>query len=179
MPNGVLRPAIIALVALAGGAFPIGRGLAAPGSHPAETILQAPSRFEANQGRSDARVRFFTRGPGYTVLLENEEPVLRLLGGSVRMRVAGSSPSPSFRGTERQLGLSHHWPGNDPPGWWTGVPACVRVRSEKVFSGIDLVRDGNRREFLTKFAASGKTLIYWTFVGGSGAVTSNLAIAIR
>jgi len=37
-----------------------------------------PLSFEANQGQTDARVRFLARGGGYTIFLTDDEAVLTL-----------------------------------------------------------------------------------------------------
>jgi hypothetical protein len=40
-----------------------------------------PLSFELNAGQTDSRVKFLSRGPGYTVFLTNDEAVLALAGG--------------------------------------------------------------------------------------------------
>jgi hypothetical protein len=52
-----------------------------------QSVLDAPLRFEANQGQTDPRVRFVSRGPGYTMLLSASDAILNLRGGPVRMSV--------------------------------------------------------------------------------------------
>jgi Beta-propeller repeat/Abnormal spindle-like microcephaly-assoc'd, ASPM-SPD-2-Hydin len=49
-----------------------------------ENYGQIPLSFEPNAGQTDARVKFLSRGPGYTVFLTNDEAVLALSGGSKR-----------------------------------------------------------------------------------------------
>jgi hypothetical protein len=44
----------------------------------AENYCKLPLSFEANHGQSDPRVRFLSRGPGYTVLLTSDEAVFSL-----------------------------------------------------------------------------------------------------
>ena len=51
---------------------------AVPGA--ATTLARLPLQFEANRGQMDARVRFLSRGSGYTVLLTDTEAVLSLRG---------------------------------------------------------------------------------------------------
>jgi hypothetical protein len=43
-----------------------------------ESYGQLPLSFEANDGQTDARVKFLARGPGYTVFLTGDEAVLAL-----------------------------------------------------------------------------------------------------
>src|ERR1700691_2113791 len=43
---------------------------------------ELPLSFEPNAGQTDARVKFLSRGPGYTVFLSSDEAVLALSAGS-------------------------------------------------------------------------------------------------
>ena len=82
-----------------------------------EAYGKLPLGFEINQGQTDARVRFLSRGAGYTLFLTANEAVLSLAqnrGADVRdhntdskthgrstndvlrMRLAGSSPAPKL-----------------------------------------------------------------------------------
>ena len=45
-----------------------------------------PLSFEANQGQTDARVKFLSRGPGYTLFLTGEDVVLVLTGSKPEIR---------------------------------------------------------------------------------------------
>ena len=67
-----------------------------------------PLQFEANRGQTDARVKFLSRGPGYTLFLTNNEAVLSLRnaecrGGSAKCQAksgkckAGAGASPVTR----------------------------------------------------------------------------------
>jgi hypothetical protein len=57
-----------------------------------------PLSFEANQGQTDARVRFLARGGGYTIFLTDDEAVLTLRKSQPRMSRFGRF------GLPRQLG---------------------------------------------------------------------------
>src|SRR5688572_1604015 len=46
----------------------------------AESYGKLPLSFAANEGATDARVRFLSRGPGYTLFLTDSEAVLSLGG---------------------------------------------------------------------------------------------------
>src|SRR5262249_53493025 len=78
------------------------------------TYGKLPMRFEANEGQTDARVKFMARGAGYSVFLMGDEAVLQLRKGKsgdveaeerekrtadrsvesapLRMKLAGSNP---------------------------------------------------------------------------------------
>jgi hypothetical protein len=75
---------------------------AAPASKPAvadenkilETYGQLPLSFEPNAGQTDARVKFLSRGPGYTVFLTNDEAVLALSAGGSKRKSSASTALP-------------------------------------------------------------------------------------
>lgn len=74
-----------------------------------ESYGQLPLSFEANAGQTDRRVKFLSRGPGYTVFLTNDETVLALSAskkGGVKQekpRISGAEngalPMAAFRDT--------------------------------------------------------------------------------
>jgi hypothetical protein len=47
-----------------------------------ESYGQLPLSFEPNAGQTDSKVKFLSRGPGYTVFLTNDEAVLALSAGN-------------------------------------------------------------------------------------------------
>jgi hypothetical protein len=113
-----------------------------------------PLTFEANQGQTDARVRYLARGAGYTVFLTPGEAVLRLArrsdhgvkGAVLRMRMAGAATSPEIQ-PEGPVGTqSSYFIGSDPKAWRSGVPQFARVRYRNVYEGIDAVYYGNQRQ---------------------------------
>jgi hypothetical protein len=57
-----------------------------------------PLSFEANQGQTDARVRFMARGRGYTIFLTDDEAVLTLWKSSPGMSRLGKFGPPVRRG---------------------------------------------------------------------------------
>ena len=57
-----------------------------PAGKPAVSYAKLPLSFEANQGQTDARVKFLSRGPGYTLFLTGDEVALELQGSGVRIQ---------------------------------------------------------------------------------------------
>lgn len=114
--------------------------------------------FEANHGQFDARVRFASRGPGYTLLLTDDEAVIVLRGQAagdgaretsrIRLALAGAAPRRAV-GRERQPGVVNYLRGSNPAAWLTGIDTYERVRYESVYPGIDLVyyAVGSRHEY--------------------------------
>jgi hypothetical protein len=129
-----------------------------------------PLQFEANQGQTDDRVKFLSRGSGYLVFLTSEEAVLAVrpptgkVDGSaarkpglargdrksnsqpstvVRMKLVGANRSAQVRGVDELPGKSNYFRGNDPTKWRTNVPTYARVEYIQVLPGVDLVYYGN------------------------------------
>jgi hypothetical protein len=98
-------------------------------AHIEQAYGKLPMRFEANEGQTDARVKFIARGAGYSVFLTGAEAVLRLHkreGGSgrsaeeqtvekpvestaLRVRLAGSNPSGHVSGVGRLSATSNYF----------------------------------------------------------------------
>lgn len=140
-----------------------------------ESKLSAPSRqndiyahlplsFEANQGQTDSRVKFLSRGEGYALFLTSDEAVLALGKGTsgapsqrsgfarqaspavLRMSLAGINPRATVSGVDELPGKSNYFVGNDRAQWRTGIANYARVRYQGVYPGVDLVYYGNQRQ---------------------------------
>ncbi len=124
-----------------------------------------PLRFEPNQGQAnldpaDTRVRFVSRGAGYSLFLGSEGAILSLVsrdqparssvkGGATRiqslqMKLAGANPHTSLSAAGPLPGKSNYFIGNDAAKWRTGVPQFAQVRYDNVYPGINLVFYGNQ-----------------------------------
>src|SRR6266852_5342013 len=126
-----------------------------------------PLRFEANQGQADLRVKFLSRGSGYTLFLTSTEAVLALQKPSLtitaiqryvgntpgnrrtssavlRMKIGGANRIARIEGLESLPGKSSYFIGDDPAKWRTNVPTYAKVRYEVVYPGVDLVYYGNQ-----------------------------------
>lgn len=132
-----------------------------------------PLSFESNQGQTDPRVKFLSRGPGYEVFLTGDEAVLALskpharsaheeaahpaqastssaIGkvpprevSVLRVKLAGSNPNPRIEGVAPLAGKANYFIGSDPSNWVTGVSAFSRVKCHEVYPGIDLIYHGS------------------------------------
>jgi hypothetical protein len=149
-------------------------GNTAPGAtqaHFVEAYGKLPLSFEANQGQTDARVNFLSRGPGYTLFLTSDETVLvlrkpsavsnqlsvsgnseleprnwksetRYVSSVLRLKLIGTNPAAHASGLDELPGKSNYFLGNDPKKWRTNVPNYAKVKYENVYPGIDLVYYG-------------------------------------
>src|ERR1051326_3149667 len=131
--------------------------------HPPTHIagLQLPLSFEANQGQTDARVQFLSRGSDYTLFLSSHEALLRLHGhrrqnnGSlVKISFLHASQSAIAQGENELSGKANYFIGRDPAGWHTNVPTYAKVKYKAIYPGINLVYHGNRRQVEYDFILS-------------------------
>jgi uncharacterized protein (TIGR03437 family) len=105
----------------------------------------APVTFEANQGQTDAEVRFLARAPGYTAFFTPDRMVSTWQApGSetqahVEMRVVGADKDAASEPLEKQHRQSNYFLGNDPAKWQRHVPHYGKVKFKEVYNGIDLV----------------------------------------
>ena len=122
---------------------------------------QAPTlRFEANEGQTDPRVRFLSRGLGYTLFLTGNEALLTLQKGRTEteypnrvrpqaesvldMTFVSANPTPQVLGLNELAGRSNYFIGNDPKKWLRGIRSYARVRYQGVYPGVDLVFYGTQ-----------------------------------
>ncbi|GEM_PF-6338325 len=111
-----------------------------------------PLSFEVNDGQTDARVKFLSRGRSYSLFLTNDEAVLALSksrdgqGASLRMKLLGANAEPKVTGCDKLPGVVNYYIGNDPAKWRAGIATYAKVRFEKVYPGVDLVYYGNQRQ---------------------------------
>jgi hypothetical protein len=127
-----------------------------------------PLGFEANQGQTDARVKFISRGDGYTLFLTPDESVFSLRGSDSPAKLRLTDPSRRVLGTSHEsvlgirllnanhevtiLGTSNlsmktnYFIGNDSNRWRSNVPTYAKVRYEGIYPGIDLVCYGLQRQ---------------------------------
>jgi Beta-propeller repeat/HYDIN/CFA65/VesB-like, Ig-like domain len=141
-----------------------------------------PLAFEVNRGQSDSRVKFVSRGSGYTLFLTRNEAVLALRQSSVarsqlpkpatnngrrttddepktadvvlRMKLLGANPSSQVTGLDELPGKSNYFIGNNPKKWRTDVPNYARVEYKSIYPGVDLVYYGNHQQLEYDFVVA-------------------------
>ncbi len=113
-----------------------------------EAYGKLPLSFEANQGQTDGRAKFLSRGSGYTLFLTPKGAVLSLsqpdAHAVLRMQLLGANPDPLMVGLDELPSKVNYFIGNDPKTWRTGIPTYTRVRYEDVYPGVNLVYYGNQ-----------------------------------
>ena len=144
-----------------------------------ESYAHLPLSFEANEGQSDGRVRFISRGSGYGIYLTNDGAVLSLTRSNcdealvervhqpsqakppckrdrdtVTMHLEGTQQSVAAPTGENQLpGTSNYFVGG-ADAWRTGLPTFAKVRYPQVYPGVDLVFYGNQRQLEYDFVVA-------------------------
>lgn len=131
-----------------------------------------PLSFEANQGQTDERVKFISRGQGYSLFLTADEAVLTLrqnknakkdpqqqssssrAGVVLRTKLIGANDSPVVTGQDELSGQSNYFSGNDSQKWRKRIPNFAKVRYEAVYPGVDLIYYGNQRELEYDFTVA-------------------------
>src|SRR5262249_30036070 len=115
-----------------------------------EAYGKLPLSFEANDGQFDARVKFASRGNGYSLLLAQTEAVLSLLGSGnhldLRVKFGGANPNAKIEAEDPLPGKSNYLIGKDRNAWRTGVGHFARVRYQNIYRGIDLMFYGIGRQ---------------------------------
>jgi Beta-propeller repeat len=140
-----------------------------------------PLCFEANHGQTDSKVKFLSRGRGYSLYLTGKEAVIALKktaprspevnglpgrglvekqkagaaqGTLVKMELAGANAAPRVLGAEELPGRANYFIGNDPAKWLTNVPTYAKVKYEGVYPGVDLVYYGNQGQLEYDFVVA-------------------------
>jgi len=151
-----------------------------------------PLGFEANQGQTDSRVRFLSRGSGYLLFLTPDEAVLALESERsqqssrtsklpptgfesgkpkppvvLRMQLVGSNAQAGMVGTDALPGKSNYFLGRDPSQWRTNIPNYRKVAEHAVYPGIDLIYYGTQNQ------------LEYDFVVAPGADPHAIRLAVR
>ena len=140
-----------------------------------------PLSFEANDGQTDRKVNFISRGHGYSLFLTGQEAVIALKTAAarspelkglprrepvekqkagaaemtvVRMELTGTNAAPRAVGAEELPGKANYFIGNDPAKWRTNVPTYAKVKYEGVYPGVDLVYHGNQGQLEYDFVVA-------------------------
>lgn len=118
-----------------------------------DSFAHLPMSFEANQGQTDPKVEFVSRGSGYTLFLTKNEAVFALNALSnhkksqttLRMQFEGANPSARIMGADELAGKSNYFVGNDPNKWHKSIPTFAKVENHDLYPGVNLVYYGNQQ----------------------------------
>ena len=136
-----------------------------------EAYGKLPMSFEPNRGQTDRRVKFLSRGSGYTLFLTPSEAMLALWNEKpseeravssssknpqaasrnskssvLRMKLIGANACPKIEGRQQLIGKRNYLIGNDQAKWHTNIPTFAQVQYTDVYPGIDMVYYGQQRQ---------------------------------
>ena len=126
------------------------------------SLASVPLNFEANQGQTDASVKFLSRGDGYALFLTPKEAIFKLRNGSVsekepsllRMELLGANGTAEVTGANQLSSTVNYFIGNDSKKWRTGLPTYGKVNYRGIYPGVDAVFYGNQRELEYDFTVA-------------------------
>jgi hypothetical protein len=136
-----------------------------------------PLSFEVNRGQIDPRVKFLSRGSGYTMFVTPTEAVLALsksgaqtdsvglpqarlfqrektITTALRIKLVGGNLHAQVTGMDELPGKSNYFIGDDPKKWRTNVPNYAKVKLQGVYPDIDLIYYGNQRQLEEDFVVT-------------------------
>ncbi len=143
-------------------------------------LRRATLAFERNEGQTDPRVKYLSRGDGYALFLTPNEAVFSLRkalrektpygrthlsqpdkgekaeGAVVRMQLVGGDPKAQETAFAKLSGTSNYFIGNDQSKWRTGVESYEKVGFRDVYKGVDVVYYGNQKRLEYDFVVQPK-----------------------
>ncbi len=133
-----------------------------------ESYGKLPLSFEINDGQTDGRVKFFSRGAGYDLFLTSTQAVLSLARGRgnsnkrlrstpndvLRIELVGSNSSPKIEASDELPGKSNYFIGDNPKSWRMNVSNFGRVHYRGIYPGVDVVYYGSQRQLENDFVIS-------------------------
>jgi hypothetical protein len=123
----------------------------------AASFIRLPLMFEKNQGQTDPRVKFLSRGPGYTLFLTQREAVVSLSHSpnptdaegaqatALHLEFSGAENAAQVEGEGELRAKTNYLLGSDPGHWHTGVPNYGEVRYRRIYKGVDAVFHGDNQ----------------------------------
>lgn len=86
-----------------------------------------PLSFETNQGQVNSKVKFMSRGGGYTLFLIATEAVLAAKSMVLPMNLLGANDKAPVSGMDELPGKINYFIGKNPATWHVNVPTCSKV----------------------------------------------------
>jgi hypothetical protein len=156
----------------------IGAAQAASPSREATTNYgKLPLSFEANQGQTDAKVKYLARGAGYSIFLSPGSATFSLerpdQSAVVRMDLVGANQAAGIEPQGKLPGIANYMIGAKRT---TNIPTYAKIRSHNVYPGIDLVYYGTQGQLEYDFVVApgaDPSRIRMTFAGATPAVDAS------
>src|SRR5947209_5501666 len=137
-----------------------------------------PLSFIENQGQTNERVKFISRGKGYNLFLSPTDILLTLTKSqasqtvtaiknhksshqgmtdqscALSVRLIGAQPDPHLEGLDELPGKVNYLLGNYPSKWRTNIPTYSKVKYQSIYPGVDLIYYGNQQQLEYDFIVS-------------------------
>jgi len=114
-----------------------------------ESYGKLPRSFEANDGQTNAAVKFLSRGNGYTLFLTNSGATLKFRQDRtttvLRMELLGAQPR--VQGNDLLEGKVNYLVGKDQKKWHSNISTYRQVVYKDAWSGIDMVWYASQTDF--------------------------------
>lgn len=122
-------------------------------------VGKLPLAFEPNRGQTDAQVKYMARAQGYTAFLTPDSTVMQVKGpgktdGYLAMRMVNGKTSGNFAASDKQIGVSNYFIGNDHSKWLTNLTHYGKITNRGVYPGIDVAYSGNDRDLEYDFVVA-------------------------
>lgn len=120
-----------------------------------------PMLFEKNEGQVDGRVKFLSRGDGFTLFLTNDEMVMALarppkssapsdppqsLAGFLTLLFEGAGGDATIAGSGLLPGKTNYLLGSNPAQWHTNVPNYSAAEYQGLYPGVDAIFHGDKQQ---------------------------------
>ncbi|HET6446419.1 MAG TPA: SBBP repeat-containing protein, partial [candidate division Zixibacteria bacterium] len=145
------------------------------------SLIKSPLVFERNEGQTNPKVKFISRGRGSAlaltsnqvlVLFHDSTPIVRAderlsrfdredprrceRGAETLLRIEflGADSTRGVRGVGELVGKRNYFIGNDQSKWRSRVATYSQVRYESIYDGIDLLFYGNQQQLEFDYVVS-------------------------
>lgn len=116
-----------------------------------------PLVFETNREQFDGRIKFLSRGQGYTLSLTETEAIFELRRSEksavLKMRLDGANRQPEISAQNELAGKNNYFLG-EAANWRTAVPTFGRVKYEAIYPGVDQIFYGSGRQLEYDFVVA-------------------------
>jgi Big-like domain-containing protein/carboxypeptidase family protein/IPT/TIG domain-containing protein/beta-propeller repeat-containing protein len=150
-----------------------------PAESRSNKLLGLPLSFQANEGQTDAQVKYLSRGKGYNLFLTPTAAVLslqkagpsnslkagaikptapsrKISSSPLKVSFVGANSQAHISGLEELPGKNNYFIGNDPRKWRTDVPTYGKVKYSEIYPGIDLIYYGKQQQLEFDFVIAPK-----------------------
>jgi len=150
---------------------------ASPSREAVANYGKLPLSFEANQGQTDAKVKFMAHGTGYSIFLSPGSATFSLersdQAAVVRMDLVGANQAAGIEPRDKLPGIANYMIGAKRT---TNIPTYAKIRSHDVYPGIDLVYYGTQGQLEYDFVLAGgadPSAIRMKFAGATPVVNAS------